>query len=120
MRYRALTANGDMTFGRGAANYLTDAPAAVVQAVKTRLQLIAGEWFLDLAAGTPYPQGVFGYNAPTADYAIRQRILETEGVTAITEFESIFDAETRAKTIRATIATIYGDASLTARLGEAR
>lgn len=109
-----------MTFGRGAADYLTDTPEAVIQAVRTRLQLIAGEWFLDQAAGTPYPQGVFGYNAPTADFVIRQRILETKGVTAIIEFESDFDADTRTKTIRASIATVYGDASLTARLGEAR
>lgn len=120
MKYRRLSEKGDMTFGRAAADFLTDAPDAVIQAVKTRLQLIAGEWFLDLAAGTPYPQGVFGYNAPTADYVIRQRILDTKGVRAITAFEAAFDSETRKKTINATIATIYGDASLTADIGGAR
>lgn len=121
MRYRALDENGDYSFGRGGANYLTNQPEAVAQAVKTRLQLLAGEWFLDLAEGTPYAQGVFGKQTrDNYDFVIRDRILNTEGVTAITEYESALDDDTRQLTVSVTIDTRYGDARLAASIGEAR
>ncbi len=53
MRYRREDENGDYSFGQGDATFLTDTPEAVAQAVKTRLALWRGQWFLDTEEGTP-------------------------------------------------------------------
>lgn len=109
MRYRALSPDGDYTFGRGSSNFLTNSPEAVAQAVKTRLALLTGEWFLDTTAGTPYATEVLGTGTrETYDEAIRERILGTEGVTEITDYSSTFSGETRHLSVTATIDTVYG------------
>lgn len=107
MRYRALDANRDMTFGQGGQNFLINSPAAVAQAVDTKLRLWMGEWFLDLTEGTPYPSDVLGSNtAATRDSAIRDRILSTPGVSGIVSFSS--ELVGRAWSVSAVLNTIYG------------
>lgn len=111
MRYRALDADGDYTFGQGQAEFLVDTPETVGQAVLTRLALWTGEWFLDLLEGTPYSTQVLGENTkPTYDQAIQERIIETPGVTAITEYASLLQG--RALSITATISTLYGSTTI--------
>lgn len=111
MKYRKIDSDGDMVFGHGNADYLKDTPECVAQAAVTRLRLLRGEWFLDLTEGTPYAQGVLGkHTKDSYDFVIRQRVLETEGVTSIEEYESIFDGETRALTVNIRINTVYGPA----------
>lgn len=113
MKYRRLDINGDMAIGHGDADYLKDSPECVAQAVVTRLRLLRGEWFLDLTEGTPYAPAVLGkHTKATYDFAIRQRVLETEGVTDIEEYESIFDGETRKLTVNIRINTVYGPAQV--------
>jgi hypothetical protein len=114
LRYRALSATGDYTFGQGEANFLINSPAAVAQSVLTRLRLWEGEWFLDQTLGTPYTQQILGYNtAGLYDLAIQQQILNTPGVTSITQYSSSVDPETRALTINAAINTQYGPTAVT-------
>lgn len=109
MRYRKLDANGDMTFGRGAADFWRDVPEAPAQAVQTRLFLRLGEWFLDTTDGTPYATQILGkHTAGTRDAAIRERIVGTEGVTSLDAYSSTFDPNTRAFAVQATISTAYG------------
>lgn len=111
MRYRKLSSSGDYSLGHGSADFYRDKPEAPAQAVVTRLRLLAGEWFLDVAEGTPYQTGVLGkHTQATYDPIIRERILGTEGVTAIDEYQSIFNGDTRTLTVSATISTIYGTA----------
>lgn len=113
MKYRRLDDNGDMTIGHGDADYLKDSPECVAQTVVTRLRLLRGEWFLDLTEGTPYVESVFGkHTKDTYDFIIRQRVLETEGVTEIEEYESIYDGETRRLTVTIRINTVYGPATV--------
>lgn len=113
MKYRRLDTEGDMVIGHGDADYLKDTPECVAQAVATRLRLLRGEWFLDLTEGTPYAPSVFGkHTRESYDFALRQRVLETEGVTSIEEYESIFDGETRKLTVNITINTVYGAAKI--------
>lgn len=113
MKYRRLDMNGDMVIGHGDADYLKDSPECVAQAVVTRLRLLRGEWFLDLTEGTPYAPAVLGkHTKATYDFALRQRVLETEGVTDIEEYESIFDGETRRLTVNIRINTVYGPAAI--------
>lgn len=113
MRYRKWTAETDMQAGHGSADYWTNDPRGVAQAVVSRLRLLAGEWFLDLADGTPYVGGVFGkHTKESYDPVIRARILDTEGVTAITSYESSFDGDTRQLTVSVTLDTEYGPATV--------
>jgi hypothetical protein len=85
----------------------------VAQSVLTRLRLWEGEWFLDQTRGTPYTQEILGYNTETLyDLAIQQQILNTPGVTAITNYSSSRDPSTRALTVTADINTLYGPTSI--------
>ncbi|VVE69231.1 bacteriophage protein [Pandoraea pnomenusa] len=111
MRYRKEDADGDYVLG-GAAAFLVNSPEAVAQAVSTRLRLIQGEWFLDKTAGMPWKQ-VLGKNTQaTADSAIKQCVLGTQGVVEITDYSSEFDADSRALAVTATINTIYGSTTI--------
>ena len=111
MRYRKLDKDGDFVTGHGAADFHADSPEAVAQAVLTRLRLWAGEWFEDIEEGTPDRQKVLGkYNLRRATPAIKRRILQTPGVSSISEFTASYDGETRTLTVSATIHTVYGAA----------
>lgn len=113
MRLRKWTNGTDMQAGHGQADYWVDDPLGVAQAVVQRLRLLAGEWFLDLAEGTPYVGGVFGkHTKESYDPVIRTRIMETEGVTSIESYESAFDGDSRRLTINVTINTEYGPATV--------
>ncbi|MBL0320448.1 MAG: hypothetical protein IPP74_14330 [Alphaproteobacteria bacterium] len=113
MIYRKLTADGDMTFGNGLLDFYINNPAAVGQAVETRLKLWLGEWFVDVTQGTQYQTNVLGTGkATSAGPTIRQRILETQGVTEITKFDLNIDVNGRSLSIVATINTIYGTTNI--------
>jgi uncharacterized membrane-anchored protein len=113
MMYRKLDTDGDYTFGQGKQAMHQNTPECVAQAVRTRLRLLAGEWFLDLAEGTQYANGVYGrHTKESYDLVIRSRILGTEGVTAIMDYDSVQDANTRKLTVTTTIDTVYGEVRL--------
>lgn len=113
MKYRQQTADGDMVFGNGDLDFYINNPEAVGQAVETRLRLWLGEWFLDITEGTEYQTNVLGTGkSQSAGPVIRQRILETEGVTEIVSFDLTIDANSRQLTIRSTINTLYGQTSI--------
>ncbi|PHM55135.1 hypothetical protein [Xenorhabdus sp. KK7.4] len=112
MRYRRQDANGDYSFGQGDNTFLIDSPETVAQAVKTRLDLWRGDWFLDVEEGTPYREAVLEKNYTSA-LALEERILDTEGVTGILALDAIRDPNTRKITITATINTRYGKTTLT-------
>lgn len=102
-----------MTFGSQQGDFLRDSPEAVAQAVITRLRLWVGEWFLDTSEGTPYTRAVLGkYTRQTIEPAIRQRILDTANVTAITALDLQVDPDTRTATIQAAIDTAFGPTTL--------
>ncbi len=109
MRYRKLTANGDYSFGNGQLDFYRDVPEAVGQAVKTRILLWVGEWFLDTSEGTQFMLGILGkHSKEVADRTIRDRVLKTQGVTNIETYESTIDPDSRLLTVTLTINTIYG------------
>jgi hypothetical protein len=113
MRYRKLSEDGDYTFGNGQANFFKDTPAAVGQAAKTRLMLWLGEWFLNVEEGTPYLQGVIGkHNEQTREAVMRARVLGTEGLTSITNYESIIDPDNRKLNLSVAVDTIYGETTI--------
>lgn len=109
MRYRKQTADGDYSFGASQLDFYRDIPEAPGQAVKTRLLLWVGEYFLDITEGTPYMQGIFGkYSEATASAIIQDRVLGTQGVVDIYDFATSLDPDTRGLTVTCTIDTIYG------------
>lgn len=111
MIYRKLDANGDYVFGQNTGNFYKDQPEAVAQAVKTRLGLIQGEWFLDITKGTPYNSQILGAGMVSKyDKAIQDIILNTQGVTRIITYKSQVDPSTRAAQVSCTIDTMYGQA----------
>ncbi|NHB88734.1 hypothetical protein [Photorhabdus tasmaniensis] len=113
MRYRREIDN-DYVFGRGEASFLINSPEAVAQAVKTRLMLCSGEWFLDDREGTDYGKVLGKGTSGFYDLIIRQRILQTQGVSEIIHYRSERNPSTRKITITATIDTIYGQTGVTA------
>lgn len=113
MKYRKLDSAGDYTLGSGA-DFFVNSPEAVAQAVKTRLALWTGEWFVDVTDGTPWDTEILGkrLQSKNPDSAIKRRILETDGVLEITDYTSAFDGETRKFSVTATINTAYGTATI--------
>jgi hypothetical protein len=108
--YRKLDVNGDYTFGRRDSFY--SEVEAVAQAVKTRLLHFKGEWWENITDGTPFFQEVAGQFFPTdnpaqIDLVFAERILGTQGVTEITEFDSRINPQTRTYSASITVATIY-------------
>lgn len=119
MKYRRLDENWDYCFGRGQQNYISDLEA-VVQAVKSRLMLLKEEWWEDLEDGLPLWQDVIGGSGSedhrkAVDILIRDRISGTEGVLAVTEYESQY--ENRRYTFQATVESIYGSFYLSNKEG---
>lgn len=112
MRYRKLTADGDYTFGQGNQQFHVNTPEGVAQAVRTRLALWTGEWFLDMTEGTPFKTQVMGAGTQALyDTAIKDRILGTDGVQSISDYSSVLDGN-RKLTVAAKIMTIYGEATI--------
>lgn len=116
MRYRKMTSDDDYIFGNGQLDFFRDEPAAVGQAVETRLLLWLGEWYLDTSQGTPYIQGALGkFSQAEADTTIQQRVLATTtdnpnilAVTDLSAYISVIDPDTRAMQVQLSIDTIYG------------
>lgn len=113
MKYRKLDANGDYVFGKGSSSLLTNTPEAVAQAVRTRLALQQGEWFLDLLEGTPYATQILGSGTlDKYDHAIKKRILDTPSVVSISKYQSV-RTSTRALFVSCTITTQFGSTPIT-------
>ena len=113
MRYRKLDADNDYVFGNGQKDFYRDVPAAVGQAALTRLLLWLGEWYLDITEGTPYIQGVLGKHGKTqADVTIQDRVLNTQGLTTIEDYNSEIDPNTRGMDVSFNINTIFGPTQL--------
>lgn len=118
MRYRKLDSNRDYSFGRGQTDFLVNSPEAVAQAIRTRLDLATGEWFLNTGEGTPYSTQILGNNTTLLyDTAIKTRIVGTEGVTGIADYSSQLDPNTRRLSVTAVVDTLYGTTTITTTVG---
>lgn len=112
---RRLDENHDMTFGAGLANFAIDAEGCA-QNVRTRLQTIQGEWFLDVSAGIPYLNNTYVPKAITdkpadlafAEASIREETLGTDGVQDLLSFASQFDRSARVFSAQVALTTEFG------------
>jgi len=108
MRVRAIDTDNDWIFGRGLQDYKIDG-RAVAQNVKTRLQSFYGDCFFDEESGIDW-FNLLGYGTQELlEIAIKQTILETEGVSAIKDINISFDRERRNIWIKYDLQTIYSE-----------
>jgi hypothetical protein len=107
-KYRRLDSDGDYVVTGHTGDFHINTPAAVAQACRTRLLLFAGEYWLDTSVGVPWSTEILGVGRTAYDTIIRETIIATPGVTAITAYSSSVGAARRALTISATINTLYG------------
>lgn len=113
MRVRKQDSAGDFVWGHQQNDFWLNAADGVAQAIKTRLLLFRGEWFLDVTDGTPWTTQVLDkYTQDQYDAAIQDRILGTSGVVQITAYSSSVNTTARTLTVTATVNTIYGTATL--------
>lgn len=114
MKYRAIDQNGDYVM-KNMQSFLTDADA-VTQAIKTNLLLLQGEWWEDTSNGLPLFQNILGQPGTpdkinAVDLIIKERILATQGVSEIIDFQSSY--QNRTYTIeKCSVNTIYGTATV--------
>jgi hypothetical protein len=114
MKYRELDENGDYTFGR---KKFLKGREAVAQAIVTRMYLLYGEWWENLEDGLPLFERILGaYGGdeirPAIDLIISDRILGTENVTEILEYESTYDTTARSYSATCTVDTAFGEVNL--------
>lgn len=79
-------------------------------AIICRLRLFLGEYFLDATDGTPWFQNILGKaSRDIAETNIKQRIITTQGVVALKEFEMVLDNKARKITIAARLLDINNE-----------
>lgn len=105
MRVRALDASHDWTFGRGRQNYLTKSEA-IAQNVVTRLLSFRADWFLDLDHGLPWFEMM---ERKRIEPLVKQQVLQTEGVQYLTDFDLVYDPQTRKVKINLTYVDVFGE-----------
>jgi hypothetical protein len=111
--------DGDLELGPDGDLQFTTGPDAVRQLLQHRLNLIKGEWFLDLDAGVPYferegvsaDQALLGqtFDRQKALRAFAQEISACPGVTGIVSLEVDFDPATRVMEVSWVVTTEFGD-----------
>ncbi len=82
----------------------------IAQHVRTILLICQGEWFLDLAAGTPWFQRIIGhkFNAGQINITVRDAILSVDGVASIVDIVSVRGAQPRSADIKVKVLTTQG------------
>lgn len=105
-----MSPTGDMTFGSNGANFFVNQPAGVAQLADTRLNLWAGNWFLDLTEGTPYDLILGKSTQSYYDSALLARLNGTTGVVAVQAYQSQLTARNLAYS--ATLYTAYGSTTV--------
>lgn len=105
---------GDLLMVKGDLTLTSDVNPAgtdpTIQNVTQRLKLFLGEAFMALGAGVPWYQQILIKNADpaTVDGLLRDCILGTPGVVALTSFVSSQDRVARTYTVRFSILTATG------------
>jgi len=112
MTVRKLDDNGDIT--TSGTQFLSE-QKEIAQTVATRLKLFLGEYFRDILDGTPWFQDVLGkgQSLDIRDAIIKRRVLQTQGVLSIFEFNTDFDLQTRKYSVSMGIITPFGNELIT-------
>lgn len=107
MIIRALTPQGDWTFGNGTSNYLTDIPA-IGENIKTRILSWLGNCFFDTGAGIDWLNRLSLLNQKELlEVDLRRIIFQSYGVTGIESFSLTSSPITRKFIATYTVSTIF-------------
>jgi hypothetical protein len=114
---RALSPTGEPLQGNGQANFLSDIDA-VAQIIRTRLLLLQGEWWEDLADGTPLFQTVLGgggdqRSQQAAALVFTQRVLGAPYVNSVSNVTTGWNSATRTFTFTQQANTAFGTITIT-------
>lgn len=75
-----------------------------------QLRMFFGEYFLDITDGLPWFQAVLGKNPQgVAEQAIKQAIITSPGVIALTSFSFNSDRDTRSITVDASVIDVNNE-----------
>lgn len=107
MRVSKITSDGDWTFGKGKAGYVSNTDA-VRQNVVTRIRSFTNDWFADIEHGVNW-FGLLGSksNEESILRAIEKIVLETSGVGTITVLRLVDLDKNRSATIELNFTTIF-------------
>jgi hypothetical protein len=115
----ALGPDGDLALDASGSPYLVSGLDAVVQTCRMSLQLIRGEWFLDLQQGVPYfenqtvteDQALLGqvFDERKALVAFRDALLAAPGVVEVLQLSVSFDNSVRTLAVTWAVRTQFGD-----------
>lgn len=116
MKYRRLDENKDYLFGQNEQDFVSEVES-VKQAIYTRLKLLRGEWWENSEDGFPFFEQIAGQSGTpeklqAADLVVTDRIINTEGVLEIVEFESSLDGNSRQYIVYTVVNSIYGSFEL--------
>jgi hypothetical protein len=114
---RALSPTGEPLQGNGQGNFISDIDA-VAQIIRTRLLLLAGEWWEDLTDGTPLFQSVL---AGAGDERSRQaaalvftaRVLGSPYVESVSNVTTAWNSATRTFSFTQQANTPFGTITIT-------
>lgn len=89
MKDLALDENGDIYISDAGDAIIVNGIDAVKQRLHTRLLRFLGEWYLNISLGVPYIQEILVKNPSQTAVVnnIKKTILDTDGVTSLTDFE---------------------------------
>jgi hypothetical protein len=108
--------NGDLYLDADGNIAVVDGIEAVRQSVVTLLQMIKGEWVLDVTQGIPYMQEIFIINASESSVKniYDKAVLSVDGVVTLLQSSGIItDRAQRKFSYAATVQTIYGKMEIT-------
>lgn len=82
----------------------------IAQQVRAILLICQGEWFLDLAAGTPWFTRIIGhkFNAGQINITVRDAILSVDGVASIRDITSVRGSAVRSANVKVKVLTTQG------------
>lgn len=107
MRIRALDANGDITFGQGLQNYLTN-QTAIGFNIKTRLLSFLNNCFWAMGAGIDWFTFLGGGNTATQiQLAVTAVIAQSFGVVSVNNVSVSVNPKTRSVSLSYNVVTIY-------------
>lgn len=108
MKFRALDAAGDWSFGAGLQSYLTEEDAVAAD-IGTALKIFLGECFFALDAGVDW-WNLIGARARAEQNIVlqcRQVISSRTGVTKINRVDAFLDRSTRRVSVAYNIDTVF-------------
>lgn len=103
----------DLLFVNGATPVTQDPRDVLAQRLKINLMTFLGEWFLDQDVGVPYFQRIFAKQSSKAsvDAIFQEKILSTQGVVQILEYNSSLESATRTFSFTFRVLTQDGSAT---------